>query len=261
MIRGLATAVSGMITQEAKQDVITNNIANAETVGYKQDNLAIKSFKEVLIQNFDKMSGGKNVRNVIGSLSLGSQIDGTNTDFTPGLIENTGKSTDFAVNGSGFFTVTSKDTNGNTQNFYTRDGNFSVDSKGYLVTDSGDNVMGTNSNTQKVEPIKVNNSTITTDSNNNIYLNGTLSYKFQMADFDKYSDLKKVGDNLYNGATPSKNQNISVKQNSLEKSNVNVMSEMINMMTVLRNYESDQKAIQTIDSTLGKAVNEVGIIK
>ena len=82
MIRGLYTAVSGLVTQEAKQQVITNNMANANTTGYKSDNLAVKKFDDVLIQNYDKMSAGRNVRNIIGSLSNGSRIDETNRFYS-----------------------------------------------------------------------------------------------------------------------------------------------------------------------------------
>lgn len=261
MIRSLYTAISGMISQEAKQDVITNNISNAETTGYKSDNLVIKKFDDVLIENCDKISGGKNVPTVIGSLSFGAQLDGTNTTYTQGDLEETDKPTDFAVNGPGFFNVSRQGKMGNTQTYYTRDGNFHVDNKGYLVTSDGDNVMGTNLATNKVEPIKVDNATITLDANNNISLNGKQTYKFKMSDFNNYQSLKKVGDNLYNGATPNGNQNFSVKQNNLEKSNVNVTNEVINMMSVMRSFESDQKVIASIDETLDKAVNDVGTVR
>lgn len=261
MIRGLYTAVSGMITQEAKQDVITNNLANSNTVGYKSDNLLIKKFDDVLIENYDRISGGKNVRNVIGSMSFGSAIDGTNVSFTQGVISQTDSPTDFAIDGRGFFSINSKDKTGNMQSMYTRDGNFHVDNNGFLVTSSGDYVMGTNLKTKKVEPIKVNNSKIVSDTNNNISLDGKLAYKLNMVDFNNYATLKKSGDNLYIGGTPNKNQNISIKQNSLEGSNVNVTNEIINMMTVMRSYESNQKVIASIDETLGKAVNEVGSVR
>jgi len=261
MIRALYTAVSGMITQEAKQDVISNNLSNAETTGYKSDNLAVKKFDDVLIQNYDKISDGKNVPTVIGSLSFGSQLDGTNTSFTQGDLQETDKPTDFAVSGPGFFTVSRPDQLGNSQNYYTRDGNFHVDNQGYLVTNDGDNVMGTNLVTKKLEPIKVNNSSISCDSKNNLSLDGKPTYKLEMADFDNYQNLKKIGDNLYSGATPNKNQNIAVIQNNLERSNVNVTNEMINMMTVMRSYESNQKVIAAVDETLDKAVNELGVVR
>jgi len=73
--------------------------------------------------------------------------------------------------------------------------------------------------------------------------------------------LKKVGDNLFDAANPVQNANINVTQSELEKSNVNVTTEMVNMMEITRNFESDQKIIQAIDETLGKAVNEVGTVK
>ena len=113
MIRGLYTAVSGLITQQAKQEVVTNNIANVNTTGYKSDKLATESFREVLIQNYDgSPSGGK--RQELGGLSLGSRIDDTITSFTQGTIMDTGNEKDFAVVGRGFFTVER-----NNSNFYT----------------------------------------------------------------------------------------------------------------------------------------------
>jgi fagellar hook-basal body proteins len=261
MIRGLYTAISGMITQEAKQDVVTNNLANANTNGYKADNLAIKKFNDVLIQNYDKVENGQNVKNVIGSLSLGSAVDETNTYFTQGDLQETDNPTDFAVDGRGFFTVSRKDISGNSQTYNTRDGHFHANSQGYLVTDDGDNVMGINLKTNATEPIKVDNAKMTLDNNNNLILDGSAAYKLNMVDFDDYKSLKKVGDNLYSGGTPNANTNISVKQNNLEKSNVNVMDEMVNMMTVMRSYESDQKVVQAMDETLGKTVNDVGSVR
>lgn len=260
MIRGIYTAVTGMITQEAKQDVITNNLANVNTTGFKSDNLAIKKFEDVLIQNYDKISGGKNVRNIIGSLSLGSKLDEVNTSFAQGDVQNTDNPMDFAIIGSGFFTVSPQ--NGtNTGYKYTRDGSFQINNQGYLTNKAGDYIIGKNLNTNVDEPIKIDNAKLELDSENNIYLDGVLSYKFKMADFNDTKTLKKSGDNLYSGGIPDGNENITVRQNCLEKSNVNVVNEMINMMTVMRNFESDQKVIQSIDESLGKTVNEVGTVR
>lgn len=261
MIRSLYTAVSGLITQEAKQDVITNNMANANTVGFKGDNIAIKKFNDVLIQNYDKITNGRNERNIIGSLSLGSEIDGVNTSFTQGLLEETDKWSDFAVDGRGFFTV-SRNENGVNKTYYTRDGHFHVNSDGILVNDSGDKVLAyeVNANGQAIgAPAQINagGNEIKLLSDGSFSLNG-LNYKLAAADFTDYNTLKKVGDNLYQGTNPIQNPKISVRQSSLEKSNVNVLDEMVNMMTVMRTFESNQKVVQSIDETLGKAVNEVG---
>lgn len=255
MIRSLYTAVSGMITQEAKQDVISNNLANANTVGFKQDNLSVSRFDDVLIQNFDKQQGGKNVQNIIGKLSLGSKIDGVNTDFTEGSIEDTGKPTDFAIDGRGFFTLSN---NGNT--YYSRDGHFHVDSRGYLTNDSGYSVMAKNSKTSSIEPLYVGNAQISSDTNGNISLDGKSAYKLETVDFADYSALHKSGDNLYTG-TNATEANVIVSPNSLEHSNVNLISTMIDMLTTMRSFETNQKVIQSIDETLGKAVNEVGAVK
>lgn len=264
MIRSLYTAVSGLITQEAKQDVITNNLANANTVGFKSDNLAVKKFNDVLIENYDKIVNGRNQKNVIGSISMGSQVDGVDTSFTQGMMEDTNNWSDLAIDGRGFFAV-SRNENGVDNTYYSRDGHFHVNSQGLLVNDSGDKVLAQqiNGNGQTVgaaAPINVGANELKVGSDGSFDLNGT-KYKLATADFADYNSLKKLGDNLYQGINPDTNASISVKQNSLEKSNVNVMNEMVNMMTVMRTFESNQKVVQSIDETLGKAVNEVGTVR
>ncbi len=259
MIRGLYTAVSGMITQEAKQDVITSNLGNSTTVGFKQDNLAIRRFDDVLLENYDKVVGGKNVRNEIGTLSLGSRVDSVNTDFTQGMIQDTGKPTDFAIDGKGFFTVQRNDGINNGQ-YYTRDGHFHVNMRGILVNDAGDSVIGRNLATNQLEPINVGDGKLTSDVYGNISINDNKAYKLYTADFNDYNSIKKIGDNLYQGNNATEN-NAVVKQNSLEKSNVNVINEMTNMITTMRSFETNQKIVQSMDETLGKAVNEVGSVR
>ena len=260
MIRGLYTAVTGLITGEAKQSVVTNNLANANTTGFKSENLSIKKFDDVLIQNYDKIVNGENTRNVIGSLSMGSQIDDINTYFTQGVLQTTNKSTDFAIEGNGFFTV-QRDNGIDNKNYYTRSGDFHVDGQGYLVTDSGDKVLGKNKVTNDIEPIFVGDGKLQSDKYGNISINDENLYKFNTVDFQDYKSIKKIGDNLFEGASPIENENITVKQNALEKSNVNITNEIVNMMTIMRNFESNQKVIQAIDETLGKAVNEVGTVR
>lgn len=259
MIRGLYTAVSGMITQEAKQDVITNNLSNSTTVGFKKDNLAIRRFDDVLLENYDKVVGGKNVRNEIGTLSPGSKVDSVNTDFTQGMIQDTGKPTDFAIDGKGFFTVQRNDGINNGQ-YYTRDGHFHVNMKGILVNDSGDTVVGRNLATNQLEPINVGAGKLTSDVYGNISIDGNKMYKLYTVDFNDYNSIKKMGDNLYQGNNAVEN-NAVVRQNSLEKSNVNVINEMTDMITTMRSFETSQKIVQSLDETLGKAVNEVGSVR
>lgn len=264
MIRGLYTSVSGLITQEARQDVVTNNLANINTVGFKGDNLSVRKFNDVLIHNYDKKVNGKNVKNVIGSLSQGSEIDVVKTTYTQGLIQSTDKETDFAIEGSGFFTV-SRNMLGTEKQFYSRDGHFHVNGAGYLVNDSGDAVLAKqlDNNLNAVgepKPIYVGNNNIVSDNLGNLSV-GDAKYKFQTVNFQNYDELKKVGDNLYEGANPIEVNNVGIRQKSLEKSNVNVINEMVNMMTIMRTFESNQKVVQAMDETLGKAVNEVGSVR
>lgn len=256
MIRSLYTAVSGLITQEAKQDVITNNIANVSTTGFKGDDLMVKDFKDVLIENRDKIVNGKNVTNTIGSLSLGSKIDGTSTNFQQGEITDSDSLTDFALQGNGFFTI-SKD----NKDYYTRDGHFQVDASGYLIDASGNYVKGNNLEGGTSGRIYIGKSKISTSSDGTISVDNVPKYKFSLADFNDYNTLKKVGDNLYEGTNSKAASNVSVKQKALEKSNVNVVNEMVNMMSVMRTFETNQKVIQSIDETLDKVVNQVGTVK
>ncbi|WP_027633944.1 flagellar hook-basal body complex protein [Clostridium hydrogeniformans] len=257
MIRGIYTAVSGLITQEAKQDVVTNNLANANTIGYKTENLATKKFEDVLLSNYDKKVLGKNVKNNIGSISLGSKIDETLTYFSQGNIIDSDRETDFAINGRGFFTLQGE----NGRNYYTRDGKFNVDIQGYLVGSNGNRVLGENLSTGQREPIYVGNGKLSVDKEGNIAINNNVSHRFLMSDFENYNSLHKVGDNLYQGENPNFQGAFHIKQNALEASNVNVVNEMVNMMTVMRHFETNQKMIQMMDETLGKAANEVGALR
>ncbi|MFL0251613.1 flagellar hook-basal body complex protein [Clostridium neuense] len=256
MVRSFYTAVNGMLTQAAKQDVISNNLANIDTVGFKGDGLYSRSFNDVYIQDYAKVVNGIPQKTLLGTLSLGQQVDETSTDFTGGEISSTGKSTDFAIEGRGFFTVYRDGVGG--KNYYTRDGHFHVNIDGYLVDDSGDYVMGKNVNTGSDERIKVGNGKITSDSYGNISIDGAAAYKLDLVDFNDYNSLKKVGDNLYDGQNPIQGAQIVVQNQCLEKSNVNPLTAITNMMATMRNFESDQKVVKSIDETVGKTVNDVG---
>lgn len=258
MIRGLYTAVSGLITLENKQANIVNNITNANTTGYKEDTLVIKSFDEVMLQNKDKVLNGKNVTQKLGSLSLGAEIDTVETIFTQGILKNTDTKTDFAIQGRGFFVVRK---NGSNENLYTRDGSFKIGNNGYLMTTNGDSVLGINKNTGNLEPIFVGNGNLLLDKDNNLYIDNNLNYTLATADFNDYKSLEKIGDNYYRGEDPIYNSEVYISQGALESSNVSISNEMVNMITTMRAFETNQKLVQTIDSTLQKAANEIGTVR
>ena len=253
MIRSLYTAVSGMIAMESKQNTVTNNMANANTTGYKSQNLCTKSFDEVLLQNMDKVTNGANKRQELGKLSLGVAIDTVNTKFTQGDFKETGNVGDLAIDGRGFFAVKSGD-----QTFYTRDGQFRVNNQGNLANNSGDLLLGINTTTGVMEPINIDTDDFIVDKYNNVYANGVATHKVAIADFADYASLKKAGDNYYTGGNPTYIQNATIHQKSLEASNVNITNEMVDMLTVMRNFESAQKFVSMIDESMGKAANEVG---
>ena len=248
MIRSFYNAVSSMITMENKQNTIVNNMSNANTTGYKSQELETESFQDVLIQNRDKLAGTMNVPQTIGSLNLGVKVNTVVTKFTQGDLRATDNQTDFGINGRGFFAIQK----GN-QTVFTRDGGFTVGNNGNLLTTTGDTVLSTTN-----QPIYVGDSKFTLGANNTINVPGQAPQTILTADFADYTKLKKIGDNYYTGDSPIYNAKVDVKQNYLEASNVNVTNEMVNMLTTMRNFETNQKVVSMIDETLNKAANEVG---
>lgn len=254
MIRGLYTAVSGMISLEAKQSSITSNLANINTNGYKAEEVNLKSFDEVMIQNRDNKN---NATKGIGTLSLGVQIDGTSIRKEQGILKATDKTTDFAIDGDGYFIV-----NRGNENYYTKNGSFRVSIDGYLVNSSGFNVMGINKNTNNLEPIYVGNDNFIMNDKNELSVNGQEPiYKIATATFNKDEDVSKIGENLYSSQNPNLNSVVYIAQGVLEESNVNLVDEMVNMLSVMRAFETNQKMVQSIDETLGKAANEIGSVR
>lgn len=256
MIRGLYTSVSGLITLQREQETVTANMANVNNTGYKQDILTKQSFDDVMISNRQKLSGDKHVRTNIGELSLGVKTNDVQTNFTQGAFKATEKLTDFAIDGRGFFTVQ----RGN-ERLFTRDGNFKVDQQGYLITNNGDRVLGENLATGNQEEIYIGEQEFSLDGENNLRLqNGTMTHKLLTADFsnEDYDRLSKVGDNYYTGGTPIYNARVEVRQNMLESSNVDSAEQIVKLMEIKRQFETNQKFVQMQDSTLEKAANQLG---
>lgn len=257
MLRGIYSSVSSMINLQARQSIITNNLANVNTNGYKEETLVSKSFDEVMLSNNDNYVNGRATHKNLGGLSFGVRIDDTVTNHKQGVHISTDNKTDIAIDGKGFFQV--KDSNGKT--FYTRDGSFKINSQGYLVTNAGHNVMGMNKVTGNVEAINVGNSKFVVTTNNNIIVNDMDKYSFNVVDFNDYNKLKKVGDNLYSGENPIKSNNFYVKQGFIEGSNVDYINATANLMETVKEFEANQKVIQSIDSTLYKIANEIGTVR
>lgn len=266
MVKGLYTAHTGMINQMNRLDVLTNNLANSATNGFKKEGATTQSFdKEYAFRIRDTSS--YNLITRIGSMSLGAKIGETYTDYSQGSLRETENLTDFALGGDGFFAISFTNRAGEVSVKYTRDGAFTINQQGYLLTKDGDYVLNQNGamnsdgsaqNYIQIDP----NQMFIVDGSGAIIQNGEIVGQIGVVDFADYNYIEKYGENMYNlveGGTVVDSQ-AEVIQGALEMSNVNVVQEMVEMITVTRAYESNQKIIQTIDTTLDKAVNQIGKI-
>lgn len=255
MVKGLYTAYTGMINQQNRMDVITNNMANATTTGFKSEGATSKSFSDVYAVKI-KDASEYYVNRRLGTMSMGVEIGETYTDFAQGSFRSTENTYDLALDGEGFFAISFTNKAGVTSTKYSRDGSFTVNTEGYLVTKDGDFVLNRNN-----APIQINvNASINIDTLGNIFEDGNQVAQINVVDFQDYNYLEKYGENLYDmveGGTMIEST-ARVQQGYLEASNVNIVSEMVDMIAITRAYETNQKVITTIDSTLDKAVNTVG---
>lgn len=261
MVKGLYTAHTGMINEMKRLDILTNNLANADTTAYKKEGTTSRTFAdELAIKIKDTSANGK--AKEIGGMSLVTHLGQVYTDYSSGSFKVTDVETDFALDGQGFFAVAFTDKEGNVSVKYTRDGNFIVNSQGYLVTKDGNHVLNAtgalNGDPSEANFVRLETLTeATVDEAGFIYQNNQLVGTIGIADINDYDYIEKYGENLYNfleGGTVTASE-AKVRQGMLETSNVNVVNEMVNMITIQRAYEAGQKVITSIDSTLGLAVN------
>lgn len=254
MTASLWIAKTGLDAQQTRMSVISNNLSNASTTGFKQSRA---QFEDLLYQNV-RQTGGQTSQNtqLPSGLMLGTgvRIVSTAKVFTQGNLTQTGNNLDLAVNGRGFFQVQLPDGTA----AYTRDGSFQINSEGQIVTSNGYLL-------QPEITIPANTQTIT------IGTDGTVSAKaanesaatqvgtIQLTDFINPAGLQAVGGNLFLESTasgspqtgePASNGMGSVVQGSLETSNVNVVEELVDMIETQRTYEMNSKAISTTDEML-----------
>ena len=255
MVRGLYTAYTGMINEQKRLDVISNNMANAATVGYKTERVSSQSFDQALTLKIKDTSVAYN-QQPIGHMSLGVKVGEVYTDYSQGSLRETGSTFDLALEGSGFFQVSYHNRDGSTSTKFTRDGSFTMTKDGYVVDMDGNNLMSENGVLQ-VPPDAVN---IVIDERGYVYADDQLVDRIVLVDYEDYDFIEKFGENLYQtvlGATP-KEAVASIRQGFTEQSNVNVVNEMVDLITVTRAYEAGQKVINTIDMMTDKAVNDIG---
>ena len=266
MVKGLYTAYTGLVNQQHRLDVLTNNLANSATNGYKKEGTTTKTFGETLAIKI-KDTSDFGIPKRLGEVTPGVEIGENYTDYTQGPFRVTDNIYDVALDGDGFFAISFTSKAGETSVKYTRDGAFTVNTNGYLVTKDGDYVMNKagalNSDPGAGSYIQVDpNVELVIDEFGYLFQNGEQIAQLGVVDIADYNFLEKYGENMYQLVDGGQVQDSNARsvQRTLETSNVNVVSEMVEMITISRLFESNQKIVQTIDETLDKAVNNLGRI-
>ncbi|MCI1959310.1 MAG: flagellar hook-basal body protein [Clostridia bacterium] len=247
MFQGMYTLSSSMITQNRQMDVISNNLANVSTPGYKSDSLVSGTFKdELLLRTSNNMSGA--IGGSLGTLSLATIPYRTYTDFSGGSIDETDENLDFAIQGDGFFKI-----RGQNGDVYTRNGSFIIDNGGYLSLQGVGRVVGDNG------PIH-----LTTD-NFNVKSDGTITdkngkeiAKLSVFTFDNLDTFTKVGENAFSTTAQSKKADANILWKYVETSNVDPTTEMTNMLASQREIQSAAQVLKMYDELMGKATTEIG---
>ena len=254
MSSALHTARSGLDAQDMRMRVISNNLANVNTTGFKRDR---PDFETLMYQNVRQAGAQSSQETQLAngmSVGTGVKIVGTERIYTQGSMVTTDRSLDVAINGDGFFQVDMPD--GRTG--YTRAGNFAMDSEGKLVTSEGYAVQPAITIPKGAQSI-----TIGQDGTVSVQLAGetgsTQVGQIQIASFMNPSGLQPIGQNLVaettaSGApqagTPGQDGLGSLAQNSLEASNVNMVEELVDMIETQRAYEINSKVINTVDGMM-----------
>jgi len=241
MYKGIYIAASGAVLKQTQLDVISQNLANANTAGYKKDTL---SFKDYLFQT--EPSSTPDGRDM-------TEYSGSKTDLSNGNSVSTGNSFDIAVEGDGFIALEG--------NKYTRKGDLKKNGEGFLTTNDGIKVLG------QAGPISIpdDSTQVSIDLQGKVSVltvGNTLPSEIdtiKVVNFGPDANLTKTGDGLFtanaDAGTPS---TATIKQGYLETSNVNVVKEMVQMIQAMREFETYQKAIQAFDSATSKVTNDLG---
>ncbi len=255
MNQALWVAKTGLDAQQTRMSVISNNLANTNTTGFKRDRA---SFEDLLYQQVRAPGGATSAQtNLPSGLQLGTgvRVVSTSKSFEQGSQQQTDRALDVMVNGRGFFEVQMPD----GTSAYTRDGNFQINDQGQLVTNSGYPIQPGIQVPEGTESISIgSDGTVTAQVAGQT---GALEIgSLTLTDFINPAGLQSKGENLYvettasgpaQNGTPGLNGLGTTVQGALEGSNVNVVEELVSMIETQRAYEMNAKAISTTDSMLG----------
>ena len=249
MLRGIYTAAANMAAQEGRVEIAANNLANADTVGFKRELALLGSGPTRLLGIHENQSA----LHPLNTMTLGNGLWDAATDMRQGALKETGGKLDLALSGRGFFSIqTSEGIR------FTRSGAFTLNGQGFISTVDGGLLLGESGN-----PIYIGNQDFTINGEGQIYNNaGIYIDKLRIVDFPSPEYLNKVGSSYFESSSRSGASFSVVKPNVfqgyLEDSNLRIVEEMVRMISALRSYERAQKLVQSYDDTLGRAVNDVG---
>ena len=255
MSGGIYMAASGALAYEKRLQIISNNLANANTVGYKMDHGQFQFIDRAdlpasFVPNSPELTTSQ-------AQSFWFQFN-SYTDFTHGSLKNTGNDFDLALIGDGFFCVQKP---GGVH--YTRKGDFTLNDQGVLVTRNGHPVVGDSGEiTVKGTENPQQSKKFAVDEDGNVSVDGKQIGSLRIVSFSEPAKLMKMGDTLFkppeNSPPPTEAEDFKVSQGFVELSNVDVVKMMTEMIEVLRGYETYQKVIRTADEASAKSINEVG---
>ena len=252
---GMTSLVQAAGVIEQKMETVANNLANVNTVGFKEDQT---SFREVLstVQRVvpesleERFLSHEYLDDYVGMDKSAVIVDEVGKNFEPGRMRSTGNDLDFAIANEGFFTIETPQ-----GERFTRNGHFEMDSNGRIVTNEGYFVLG------EKGPITVKNGPVIVDESGKVYFDGKISDSFRLVRFGQQDQLQKLGGGFFAPVNkddlPKISAEIQIKQGMLEDSNVNSMLEMTRMISATRAYESVHKALSRIDRLDEKAITLV----
>lgn len=249
MSRGFYALTSGMITQQRKIDLSSNNLANINTAGYKKEQAVTSNFGSLLINKY-KQNGINEDVTPINNVSIIRTIIENNTIHSQGAMEETGNITDFAIMGAGFFAV---DKGG--QMLYTRNGSFNIDEEGYLALKDIGRVQG------EFGDIYIGGDKFDFVADGSIIVEGEAADKIAVYDFLDYNILNKFGEGMFfSGEEPELVDYPKISNKTIERSNVDITEELTNMLSSQRALQTAAQAFKIYDMINDKAVNEIGKI-
>jgi flagellar basal-body rod protein FlgF len=230
-----------MLAEQLRQDLLANDLANVSTPGYKPDRAMQASFGDVLLSN--TATGA-----VVGPLSYGASVTEVDTDFAPGVLQETGEPLDLAIEGDGFLAVQA-----DAGLRFVRGGRMIVDAEGRLTTATGEPLLDVSG-----RQIVVGSETgLTVGTDGTVSVNGAPVARLAVV---LLTDAAKEGGSLYTGTPAAAPGTTAVRQGYLEASGVDAARTMVDMIISLRAFEANQRVIRTIDEALGRAVNSAGAV-